>query len=148
MKKLLLAIFGICCCASLFAATGVTTPDGWTDDFAAAREESKKTGRPILILFTGSDWCPYCVKLKQHALDKKDFKSYADKRLILVYADFPNHVKLPDDLKERNMKLAKQYGVRGFPTTIIIGPDGGELGRLSGYSHEYLKRVRRFLKKH
>ena len=147
MKKLLLALLGICCCASLFGAAGSTTPEGWTDDFAAARKESEKTGRPILLLFTGSDWCPYCVKLKKNALDKADFKKYAAENLILVYVDFPNGVKLPDELREWNRKLAKQYGVRGFPTTVILASDGNELGRVGGYAPDYLKRVRRFLKK-
>lgn len=146
MKKLLLALLGICCGASLFAAAGSTTPEGWTDDFAAARKESKKTGRPILLLLTGSDWCPYCVKLKQNALDKKDFKSFARKRLILVYVDFPRGAKLPDELRIRNRELAQKYGVRGFPTTIILSPDGKELGRIGGYAPDYLKRVRKFVK--
>ena len=146
MKKLWLALLGICCGATLFGAVGSTTPDGWYDDFDTARKEAVKTGRPILLLLTGSDWCPYCVKLKKNALDKRDFKSFAGKRLVLVFADFPGRTKLPDGLRLQNEELSKKYGVRGFPTTIILSPDGKELGRIVGYAPDYLKRIRKLIK--
>jgi len=144
MKKLLLTLLGICCGASLFAAVGSTTPQGWYDDFADAQAEAKKTGRPILVLFTGSDWCPYCVKLKENALDKADFRSFAAKRLILVYADFPRRTQLPAGLRIQNDNLAEKYGVDGYPTTIIIAPDGRELGRIGGCPSDYLRQVMHF----
>ena len=142
MKKLLLALLGICCGASLFAASGSTTPEGWTDDFAAAQKESEKTGRPILALFTGSDYCPYCVKLKKNFLDTPEFKEFAENNVILFYADFPGKTKLPDGLRVQNEKLAKQYGVRGFPTTVIISPKGKEMGRLVGCADYYMNGVK------
>jgi thioredoxin-related protein len=142
MKKLLLALFGICCGVSLFAAVGSTTPDGWYDDFAAAQAESAKTGRPILALFTGSDWCPYCVKLKKKALDTAEFKDFAKDGVILFFADFPDGVKLPDGLRIQNEKLAKEYGIRGFPTTVVISPKGKEMGRIVGCPEYYLRGVK------
>ena len=141
MKKLFLSLFGLCCGASLFAAAGSTTPEGWTNDFAAARKESEKTGRPILLLFTGSDWCPYCVKLKKNTLDKADFKKYAAEKLILVYIDFPSRVELPAALKKQNAELAKKYEADGFPTTVILSPDGRDRGRLEGCLPDYFKGV-------
>lgn len=142
MKKFLLALLGICCGASLFAAPhGSSTPKGWYDDFAAAQAEAKKTNRPILLLLTGSDWCPWCVRLKKNALDKDDFKAFAKQKLILVYADFPNNIKLPEELAAQNERLAKKYGVRGFPTTLILSPDGNVLGKIGGYAKDYLDRV-------
>lgn len=146
MKKLLLALFGICCGASLFAATGSTTPQGWYDDFAAAQDASAKTGRPILALFTGSDWCPYCVKLKKNFLDKPEFKDFAKGSVILFFADFPDRAKLPEALTAQNEKLAKKYGIRGFPTTVIISPKGKEMGRVVGCPPHYLDGVTTIVK--
>ena len=141
MKKLLLALFGICCGVSLFAAVGSTTPNGWYDDFAAAQKASQETGRPILALFTGSDWCPYCVKLKKNVLDTTEFKKFAQSDVILFFADFPDEAKLPDGLRIQNEKLAKKYGIRGFPTTVVISPKGKEMGRIVGCPEYYLRGV-------
>ena len=146
MKKLLLALLGICCGASLFAAVGSTTPQGWYDDFADARKESEKTGRPVLALFTGSDWCPYCVKLKKNFLDTPEFKAFAKDNVILFFADFPDGVKLPAGLRIQNEDLAKKYGVNGFPTTIIISPKGKEMGRVGGCPPHYLDGVKTIVK--
>ena len=140
MKKLLLALIGVCCCASLFAA-GSTTPQGWTDDFAAARQESQKSGRPILLLFTGSDWCPACKMLKKKVLETEKFKKLAAEKLILVYVDFPQHTKSSAEQRERNMALAKKYGIEAFPTTVILSPSGEERGRLEGFMPDYLTGV-------
>lgn len=147
MKKLLLSLFGACCGASLFAAVGSTTPQGWYDDFAEAQKASEKSGRPILALFTGSDWCPYCVKLKKNVLDTPEFKEFAKDNVILFFADFPEEAKLPGGLRIQNEKLAKNYGIDGFPTTVIFAPNGNELGRIGGYAPDYLKRVSKFLEK-
>lgn len=142
MKKLLLTLLGICCGASLFAAVGGTTPKGWYDDFAEAQKESQKTGRPILALFTGSDWCPHCVKLRNKFLNTPEFKAFAKDKVILFFADFPGKTKLPDGLRIQNEKLAKQYGIRGFPTTVIISPKGKEMGRIVGCADYYMDGVK------
>ena len=142
MKKWLLGILGIACCAALFGATGPTTPEGWLDDSETAFETAKEKQLPVLLLLTGSDWCPYCVKLKRNALDKSEFKAFAKDNLILVYADFPDQTKLPEKLAAQNNELAKKFGVRGFPTTIVLSPDGKELGRIVGYAPDYLEQVK------
>jgi len=142
MKKWLLGILVVFCCAALFGASGSTTPAGWLDDGKAAFETAKEKQLPVLLLLTGSDWCPYCVKLKKNALDKSEFKNFAKDNLILLYADFPDQTKLPEELSKQNNELAKKFGVRGFPTTIILSPDGKELGRIVGYAPDYLEQVK------
>ena len=145
MKRLLLAVAVICCGATIFAATGATTPKGWMDHFGTARQKSKQLNRPILLLVTGSDWCPYCVKLKKNVLDKPEFRKFAKDSLILVYADSPSKTSLPSSLEKQNRELAKRFGVRGYPTTIIIAPDGKELGRIGGYASNYLERIKKII---
>ncbi|MDP6543396.1 MAG: thioredoxin family protein [Phycisphaerae bacterium] len=106
---------------------------GWTEDLDLAMEFAARTKRPIVLDFTGSDWCGWCIKLHDEVFSKKAFKDYADKNLVLVAIDFPRGKKLPDEIKQRNSKLAQKYGVRGFPTIVILDSTGEkELGR-TGY---------------
>ena len=106
---------------------------GWTEDLDLAMKFAARTKRPIVLDFTGSDWCGWCIKLHDEVFSKDAFKDYADKNLVLVAIDFPRSKKLPDEIKRRNSKLMAQYGVRGFPTIVILDPTGEkELGR-TGY---------------
>ena len=163
MKKLLLTLLGISFGAALFAVPppprppvpppppvapriGATTPHGWFDNFEAAQHEARRLRRPMLVLFTGSDWCGFCIKLKREALDSPAFRRYAHDRLVLVYLDFPRRSALPRGLRHQNEGLAKRFGVRGFPTTVILSPHGHELGRIGGYTPHYLRRVMHYAK--
>lgn len=147
MKKFLLGLLGVCCGAALMAGAGSTTPEGWSDDFEAAQVKARELKRPILLLVTGSDWCPFCQRLKKEALDKEDFKAYARDNLVLVYADVPRYAELPVKLLKQNRELARKFSVRGYPTTIILSPDGMELGRIGGLANAYLDRVRQIADK-
>ena len=147
MKRFLLGLLGVCCAAALFAGSGSTTPDKWYDDFTVAQNKAKELQRPILLLLTGSDWCPFCQKLKKEVLDTKEFKAYAEKNLVLVYADVPRYAELPRELVKQNRKLAGKFGVRGYPTTIILSPKGEELGRIGGFAKAYLDRVKKIVGK-
>jgi protein disulfide-isomerase len=107
--------------------------EAWTTDFKAAQAAAKKDGKPILIDFTGSDWCGWCIKMKKESLDKTAFKDFAQKELVLVEADFPNSKPQTAEVKAQNEALKKKYKVNGFPTFVLINADGKELGRQEGY---------------
>lgn len=144
MKKL--AVFAALLLFGAVLTAG--TPSGWIDDFAKAQELARAEKRPMLVLFTGSDWCPYCVKLHKEVLAKAAFKKFAaSRKLVLVYLDFPRKSKMPAETMQRNRKLASQYEVGGYPTTILFGADGKEAGRLPGYSKQYIERLTRMLDK-
>ena len=83
MKKWLMWLAVVSMSAGVFAA------DGWETDFAKASAKAKAEGKHILIDFSGSDWCGWCIKLDKEVFSKKAFKSYAKENLILVLADFP-----------------------------------------------------------
>ena len=162
MKKLLIALLGISFGAALFALpppppppphhpqvpphVGPTTPHGGFDHFEAARNEARRLRRPMLVLFTGSDWCRYCMQLKSHILDSREFRHFARERLILVYIDVPRDVKLPRKLRHQNQALLQQYGVSSYPTTVILSPHGRELGKIVGGPPDYIRRVMHYAK--
>ena len=114
------------------AASASAAGDGWMTDFEAAKVKAKAENKPMLLSFTGSDWCPLCMSLKKEVFQKDVFKDYAAAELVLVELDFPRGKGQSAELKAQNEALAKQYGVRGFPTILVLSPDG-ELIEKTGY---------------
>lgn len=100
----------------------------WPTDYAAA----VKSGRPVLLNFTGSDWCVWCHRLRDEVFQTPFFARYAAETLALVELDFPRRKTLPPELKKQNEALARKFGVDSYPTIILLGADGTELARL-GY---------------
>lgn len=114
-------------------SAGAFAADGWKTDFEKAKATAKAENKHILIDFSGSDWCGWCVKLDKEVFSKEAFKEYAKDNLVLVLADFPrDKSKQSDELKKQNEKLMKEYGVRGFPTVFILNPEGKTIDK-TGY---------------
>lgn len=96
----------------------------WTQDWDAAVALSKEKDVPIFVLFTGSDWCPYCVKLHDRIFAKDGWKDGVKDQVLLVYLDFPNDKsKVPEKYRDRNRKLAEEYGIEGYPTCLLLSVD-------------------------
>lgn len=104
----------------------------WTTDVPKAVQQAKAEKKLALLDFTGSDWCGWCVKLKSEVFDTPEFKAYAAKNLVLVELDFPKKKELSAELKATNKKLAGEYGIKGFPTIIVLDGTGKQVGKL-GY---------------
>lgn len=108
------------------------TPAGWTDNYAKALEKAKAENKHVLLDFTGSDWCPWCIKLDKEIFAKAEFKSFAKDNLVLVTLDFPNS-PLPKKTKDQNDKLKGKFGAKGFPTLVIVDAEGKEVWKHVGY---------------
>lgn len=121
---------------------------GWHTDWDKAATESKKSGKPILIDFTGSDWCGWCIKLKEEVFDTAEFKSWASDNVVLLEIDFPRNTKQSDQVKAKNRALAQKYGVQGFPTIMFTKADGtvlGQYGYDKGGPENWTKKAEKFL---
>ncbi|MCE9609899.1 MAG: thioredoxin family protein [Chthoniobacter sp.] len=131
MKKLL-ARFTLTLAA--FAATTSFTlaAAGWDDDYDKALAQAKTEKKLVLLDFTGSDWCGWCIKLDKEVFSTPEFKSYAKDKLVLVEVDFPRGKQQAAKLKEQNAKLQKEFSIRGFPTIIVLDAEGKKVGQL-GY---------------
>jgi thioredoxin-related protein len=104
----------------------------WTDNFADAKALAKKEGKDLLIDFTGSDWCIWCVRLKSEVFDTEKFKVEAPKKFVLVELDFPQKKKLAPEIKKQNDALQAQFNIQGFPTILLMDADGKVYAR-TGY---------------
>lgn len=88
----------------------------WETDITKAMKVSNKTKKPMLLFFTGSDWCGWCIRLQKEVLKTPEFAKWAKKNVILVELDFPRSVPQTDALKMQNNGLQQAFGVQGFPT--------------------------------
>lgn len=130
------------------AVASVAGESGWLDDFEAAKKQAAAENKVILINFTGSDWCGWCIKLEKEVFSKKEFKDFAKDNLVLMEADFPNKKKLRAKVKAQNKKLDKEYKVEGYPTLYLLDAEGKKLTNNIGYRAggpqayvEYLKKL-------
>ena len=129
------------CLTFLFFYNGVSEtaqndtiqPGVWTMDYDGALKLAEKEKLPLLLNFTGSDWCGWCKKLDAEVFSKKEFTEYAEKNLVLVELDFPAKKKQSAELKEANSKLKDKYKVSGFPTILAIDGDGKVCWTQVGY---------------
>ncbi|PCJ58588.1 MAG: hypothetical protein COA79_12565 [Planctomycetota bacterium] len=113
--------------------TDGAVPGKWTMDLDAAKKIAKEKKIPIILNFTGSDWCGWCKLMDDNVFGKEDWKKYSKENLLMVYIDFPKDKKLvPEKYVERNDSLKNKYGVKGYPTYIVLDINGETiLGRTS-----------------
>ncbi|MBL8750029.1 MAG: thioredoxin family protein [Planctomycetes bacterium] len=105
----------------------------WLTSFEEAKAAAKKEQKVILADFTGSDWCGWCIKLKDEVFSKPEFQEWAAKKVVLLELDFPRKTQLAEELKKQNDELLKQFGVQGFPTILFLDAEGKQVGKL-GYA--------------
>jgi protein disulfide-isomerase len=105
----------------------------WQTDFAEASKQAAQEHKYILLDFTGSDWCPWCIKMDKEVFDQSQFSAFAVKNLILVKVDFPRKTAQSPAEKSQNEELAKKYAIEGFPTYILLDSSGKEVRRQVGY---------------
>jgi protein disulfide-isomerase len=104
----------------------------WYHNIEKAVEVAKKENKPVLVQFSGSDWCKWCIKLNNEVFHTKEFSDYAKDNLILVNLDFPQYTPQSDEVKNYNRTQLYKYGVRGFPTVLLLDKNGN-LVKVTGY---------------
>lgn len=128
--------FGLACAAlatALFwSQCASAAQDRWLTSYEAAMTASREQGLPVLTIFTGSDWCPHCRTLEESVLNTQTFLDWADGRVVLLMIDLPQQGISPATRAERSQVCIK-YGVRTFPSALLIGPEGQKLALQTGY---------------
>jgi protein disulfide-isomerase len=131
MKKFLSRLFAACAILAVGSSAAFAAA-GWDDDYDKAIAQAKAEKKMVLLDFTGSDWCGWCIKLDKEVFSKPEFKDYAKNNLVLVEVDFPQAKPQSPKLKEQNAKLQKQHRIEGYPTIIVLNSEGKKVGKL-GY---------------
>ena len=149
VRRFLSGLVAVLTLPAFLANAAAVKEAAWQTNFQAAQAQAKAQKKILLVAFVGSDWCPWCKKLKAEVFDKQPFTSAARKRFVLVEVDFPHKKKLSDELKEQNGKLAKKYKINAYPSVLLLKPDG-ELIAHTGYSpggaEDYVKQLAGLMK--
>lgn len=95
----------------------------WHTDVSKASEFAVKENKPLLMFFTGSDWCGWCVRLQKEVFFTDEFKKWANDNVVLLELDFPRRTPQDDNLKAQNRQLQSMFKVRGYPTIWFVNPE-------------------------
>jgi thioredoxin-related protein len=108
-----------------FAASLPCQDGGWIQDFTKAKAQAKAEHKHLLIDFTGSDWCGWCIKLDKEVFSQEPFQAGAPKDFVLVKLDYPRDQSLvTDEIRAQNEQLQQQYEIRGYPTILLTDAEG------------------------
>ncbi len=150
MKKIFVVILALLLTAISCGDNKTKSSDdlNWTTDLGKAIELAKNEHKAVLVNFTGSDWCSWCLKLSKEVFSQDEFKEYAVENLLLVKVDFPRSIQQSSETKAYNQSLAQKFGVQGFPTIILINSLGqlvAKTGYQAGGPINYVNHIKSFL---
>lgn len=147
MKKIILFISAVFLISGL---TGCGSNDiAWQKTVDSAIKQSSKNQKDLFILFTGSDWCPWCQKLEDEVLSKGLFKDGISGLFIPIKLDMLRKTKLPKERSDYIRRQMKKYRVQGFPTVILADSSGkpyGKTGYVRGGFKVYLNNIKELYK--
>lgn len=115
----------------------------WFTNLAEAQKIAVAEKKDLLVDFTGSDWCVWCIRLKKEVFNQTAFAA-ASKDFVLVELDFPQNKPQSEEEKKLNRALAAQYGIEGYPTVLLMNANGevyAKTGYKPGGAAKYLKQL-------
>jgi thioredoxin-related protein len=150
MKKIFIALLLV---AGSFAAQSQELK--WETNLNVATEIAIKQKKPLLLFFTGSDWCGWCIRLQKEVLKTPEFEAWAKDNVVLVELDFPRRSPQLPEIQQQNAQLQQIFEVRGYPTVWLVMPsmkDGktslgklGSTGYVAGGPSKWLESANQIL---
>tara|TARA_Y100000385_G_scaffold79583_1_gene81086 strand:- start:1274 stop:1741 length:468 start_codon:yes stop_codon:yes gene_type:complete len=128
----------------------------WHTDLNKAVNISITDKKPIMLFFTGSDWCGWCMRLKKEVFNFPEFEIWSRDNVVLVELDFPRRKTIDPKILNQNRELARMFGVSGYPTIWFVNPQRldsnklnfiklGKLGYLAGGTNKWISSAENFL---
>lgn len=115
----------------------------WATKHAEVMEKAQKENKPVILFFTGTGWCTWCVKLEREVLDMPEFANALNNQFLFLKADFPNPSE-PAIASSQYKPLMDRYHVDGFPTLVVVNAKGDELftmGYEAGGPQKYAEKL-------
>lgn len=144
--SVLRTLAGLACVGALASAlapgVAIAGGEGWSHDMAAAMKQAKEEKKDLLMDFTGSDWCGWCIKLNEEVFSQEAFKKDAPSHFILVELDFPNDTShLSEETQKQNAEWRDKLAVAGYPTIFLADEQGrpyAQTGYQDGGADKYV----------
>ena len=131
--------------ASAFVSISASAAEGWLTDFEKAKEQAATEKKALLMDFTGSDWCTWCIRLRKEVFDTEAFKAAAPKSFVLLELDYPqDQSKVTEAVRKQNEGLQGKYAISGYPTILLADATGrpfAKTGYEKGGPEVYLKQL-------
>ena len=126
-------ILAATCAALAGISSAFAGGEGWSHDFAAAKKQATDEKKDLLMDFTGSDWCSWCIKLNDEVFKHDAFKTGVKDKFVLVELDYPrDKSKLSEETQKQNEELQGNYSIQGFPTILLCDAEGKPFAK-TGY---------------
>lgn len=142
-RRFFAALVALC-----LSALSLSAADGWLTDLDEGIKVAKAEKKAILVDFTGSDWCGWCIRLKKEVFDQKEFAA-ATKDFVLVELDYPQKKKQSAEEKAKNKVWAEKFAIESFPTIMLLDSAGepfAQTGYQAGGPVKYLAHLAELLK--
>lgn len=124
----------------------------WLTNYEEAVDKAKSSSKPIILFFTGSDFCTWCTKLEKEVFETQEFANLAGNQFIFLKLDFPQNHPLTPQLSAQNKQLQNKYGVRRFPTLVILDSTAqqqiGQAGYRTGGGRQYAEYLKKMVENH
>lgn len=123
----------------VFCISHMLLGQDWHASFESALSQAQEQNKPIILVFSGSDWCAPCIKMDREIWSSEQFKTYSKEHYVLYRADFPKKSKnqLSTSLEKENKALADKYNPEGyFPLVVVLDQNENQLG------HTLFKKLR------
>ncbi|WP_052573703.1 thioredoxin family protein [Haloferula sp. BvORR071] len=137
--------------AVALVSTAAAADSAWTSDFEAARKQAAAEHKDLLIDFTGSDWCVWCIKLRKEVFEQAPFEAGVKDKFVLVELDYPkDKTRVTEAVAAQNAVLLKRYPIKGYPTVLLCDPEGkpfAATGYQPGGPEKYLSQLDELLGK-
>lgn len=91
-----------------------------------AKGEAEYYDQPILMVFSGSDWCKPCIRLQEQVFNDPKFEAFAEANLVMCHIDMPrNKDDQSEEQQKHNTAMAEQYNADGaFPKLLLLNTSG------------------------
>lgn len=124
----------------------------WLTNYEEAVDKAKNNGKPLVLFFTGSDWCSWCSKLEKEVFESQEFAELAGNEYVFLMLDFPLYTALTPQLSAQNKQLQKKYDIRSFPTLVILDSAAqqqiGVTGYRAGGGRQYAQHLKKMVDNH
>lgn len=104
-----------------------------SSNFSTVQKQAHQAKKPLLLVFSGSDWCRPCIDFQNRVLSQDEFLKYQEGDIFYFKADFPRKKELTENQRRENESLAEQYNPSGhFPYIVLFNHQGEKVKSKKG----------------